>query len=287
MKPVEIIMLAINASMFLVVFVFGTTAKLQNITYLFRHPRLLVRAILSMNVIMLAFAVAVCLVFRPPTPIQIALVGLAVSPVPPFLPSRQFKAGGTTRYTFGLLVAAALVAIPLAPLAVEIVGRLMGLSVHMPIAKVAAIMAISILIPLLAGVAFRHFFPDFAERIRRPAALGANIVLALACIPVLVIETPVFWTLVGNGVLLCLVGFTVVGLAVGHFLGGPVPDNRTALALATGSRHPAISLAIASINFPDEKAVIAVVVYHLIIGALVATPYVIWRIRADKAGHAT
>ena len=279
MKPVEMLMLAVNASMFLMVLVFGTTAKFENVTYLFRHPALLIRAIFAMNVILLAFVVAVCVAFTPPLPIQVALLGLAVSPVPPFLPTKQFKAGGSRHYTFGLLVAASLVAIAFAPIAIELVGHLLGLSVRMPISKVAPIMLMTILIPLLAGVVFQHFAPALAARLRRPIIIGANIVLALACLPVLVAETPIVWKLVGSGLLACLVTFSVVGLVVGHVFGGPDADNRTALALATASRHPAIAIAIASINFPGEQAVIAVVIYHIVIGSIVAIPYVVWRAR--------
>ncbi|RVD53736.1 hypothetical protein EN746_08400 [Mesorhizobium sp. M8A.F.Ca.ET.023.02.2.1] len=56
------------------------------------------------------------------------------------------------------------------------------------------------------------------------------------------------------------------------------------LALATGTRHPAVAMAIASLNFPDEKAALAVMLWHLVIGAIVSIPYVRWR-RAlhDKA----
>lgn len=279
MQPFEMLMLAINASMFLMVFAFGTTAKFENVTYLFRQPALLIRAILAMNVILLAFVVAVCVAFTPPVPIQVALLGLAVSPVPPFLPSKQFKAGGSRHYTFGLFVAASLVAIVLAPITIRLVGRLLGLSVHMPTGNVATIMLMTILVPLIAGVVFRHLAPGPASNTRRSMIIGANIVLALACLPVLVVETPVVWKLVGSGLLACLVGFSVVGLVVGHLLGGPDADNRTALALATASRHPAIAIAIASINFPGEQAVIAVVIYHIIIGSIVAIPYVVWRTR--------
>ncbi|HEY6985307.1 MAG TPA: hypothetical protein VH375_04445, partial [Rhodanobacteraceae bacterium] len=108
MNAIQLMMLAINASMFMVVFTLGLGATFESIIYLFRRPALLVRSLLSMNVVMLAFAIAFCLTFRPPPAINIALIGLAMSPVPPFLPNQQLGAGGSSRFVFGLLVGTAL-----------------------------------------------------------------------------------------------------------------------------------------------------------------------------------
>jgi BASS family bile acid:Na+ symporter len=279
MNAQHLLMLALNASMFLVVFVLGLGATFQSVTYLFRHPALLLRSILSMNVIMLAFAILVCVWFQPPPAIRIALVGIAISPVPPILPNQQLGAGGASKYVFGLLVGTALSSIVIAPLAIELLDRWYGLNVHLPPAKVATMMFVSIVIPLILGILVNRFAPAFAARITKPVSMFANILLVVAALPMLVAVTPVLWPLVGNGVVAALVAFTIVGIAVGHFLGGPSEENRSVLALATGSRHPGIPLAIASINFPDQKDVIAVVLYHLIIGALVALPYVIRRKR--------
>jgi BASS family bile acid:Na+ symporter len=125
--------------------------------------------------------------------------------------------------------------------------------------------------------------PAFAARIAHPVSIFATVLLIAAFLPVLFVVVPAVWHLVGNGVLVCLTAFTLVGLAVGHLLGGPDPDNRTVLGLASGTRHPGIAMAVASINFPEEKAVMAVVVFHLIIGAIVSLPYVRWRKRVHTA----
>ena len=121
------------------------------------------------------------------------------------------------------------------------------------------------------------------HQILTPIANSLFASFVVAALPMVVAVTPLFRPLVGEGVLAALGGFTLVGIAVGHWLGGPSEQHRSVLALATGSRHPGIALALASINFPDQKDVIAVVLYHLLIGALVALPYVIWRKRVHAA----
>ena len=67
------------------------------------------------------------------------------------------------------------------------------------------------------------------------------------------------------------------GLAAGHLLGGPQSEDRTALALSTSSRHPAVALAMASANFPDQKLIPAAILLYLIVNAIVSLPYLAWR----------
>jgi BASS family bile acid:Na+ symporter len=142
---------------------------------------------------------------------------------------------------------------------------------------VASIVMIPILIPLLAGIGFGHIAPALAARIASPVSLVAMLLLLVSLVPILFVATPALVALIGNGVLACLIAFALVGLCVGHFLGGPDSDNRTVLAIATAARHPGMAIAIASLTFPDEKAVMAVVLYHVILGGIVAVPYVKWR----------
>jgi len=287
MNALSLVMFAISASMFLVVFTLGLDTTFAGVTYLFRRPALLLRSILAMNIVMPVLAVAACLALHPSQTIAVALISLAISPVPPFLPNQQLGAGGPSRYVFGLLVATALVSIVLVPASIALIDVLFQRTVQIPTSKVAAIMLITVLVPLVLGVATRRFAPAFAERIARPVSIVGNVLLAAAAIPLLVAVTPLFWPLVGSGVIAALVAFTLVGVAVGHMLGGPDADRRAVLALATGSRHPGIALAIASVNFPARTDVVAVVLYHLVIGALVALPYVIWRKRARVRGRAS
>jgi predicted Na+-dependent transporter len=256
---------------------------MDDVTYLARHPRLFFRSILAMNGVMLLFAIGVIMLFGPPAPVKIALIALAVSPVPPVLPGKQFQAGGSPGYTIGLLAGAAIFSIVFVPLVIEAIGAVFGLDMHEPVDKVASIVMISVVIPLVAGIVLRHFAPALAERMASPISTCATVLLALAVVPVLVVAAPTFWSLVGNGVLACLIAFTLIGVGVGHLLGGPNPNNRAVLALATGTRHPGIAIAISSINFPNQKAVLSVVLFHLIIGAIVSLPYVQRHKRARAA----
>jgi len=285
MTLVDIIGMAIRGSIFLLVFAIGLDATIREVSYLVRRPGLLARSLLSMNVVMLAFAIAVVLLFKLEPEVKIALVALAVSPVPPILPKRQAKAGGSHDYAIGLLAAAAAAAIILVPAAIALVGRIFGRTAYVPSGKVAVIVLITVLVPLLAGALARRFFPEFAKSAMRPISLVAMILLVAASLPILFVAGKAMWALVGNGTIVCLALFTIAGLITGHALGGPDPGHRTVLALATGVRHPGVALAIASINFPDHKAVAAAIVLYLIVAVLISTPYVKWRVRQRAAAE--
>jgi BASS family bile acid:Na+ symporter len=93
-------------------------------------------------------------------------------------------------------------------------------------------------------------------------------------------------SLVGNGTVLAIAAMGVTGLLAGHWLGGPDPDDRTALAIASSMRHPGVALAIARRNFPEEPLVPAAVLLFLLVNVIVTLPYGAWRRRAhaDRAG---
>jgi BASS family bile acid:Na+ symporter len=279
----QFIMLAIKASIMLLVFGLGLHASPRDATFLFRHPRLLARSLLSMNIIMPLFAVVVARMFDLHSAVEIAIVALALAPVPPILPSKQEKAGGAASYAIGLLVAAGLFAIVLVPAGVELMGKIFAQELHMTARAVAVIVLLTILAPLTAGLIVNRLAPAFAARIARPVSLFATALLVVAALPVIVAAWPAVISMIGNGTLLTLAIFAVVGLVVGHWLGGSDPDHRTVLALATATRHPAIALAIAGANFQQQRAVLAVVVLYLLVSTVAAFPYVAWRKRRHAA----
>jgi len=281
----QLIPLAINASIFAMVFALGAKTERGDAVYLLDHKSLLIRSLLSMNVVMVVVASAIAALFDLPRPVEIALIAIAISPVPPILPSKQVKAGGTASYAISLLVTASIASLIVAPLAVSAVGYLFHRETVAGVSRIASTVLISILVPLLLGIALRIFLPAVANRVAAPLARAGTILLLLAVLPVLFVATGTIWQFVGDGFFAILVAFSLIGLAVGHLLGGPDPHNRTVLALATSTRHPGVAMALAGINAPEEKAMLAVILYHLVIGAVVAVPYI--KLRLGPSGGLT
>ena len=112
------------------------------------------------------------------------------------------------------------------------------------------------------------------------------MLLVIAAVPVLISEWPAIASLIGNFTLVAIIVFVLVGLAIGHLLGGPDPEDRTVLALSTATRHPAVALAILH-NAPDQKTVMAAVLLVVIVGFIASVPYVMWRTRQSHGNEAT
>ena len=268
----QIVMLALIVSIFGTVFGFGLRATKEDLLYLIRRPGLLVRSLLSVFVIMPVIAVALVEIFNFRPEVEILLVALAISPVPPILPKKESKFGGHGSYALGLLAILSLVSIVAVPLVVEILQRVFGRELTISTVTIAAAIVKTVLAPLVAGMAVRAWLPALAEHIERPVALAANILLPLAALLLVAGALPAMWATLGNLTLFAVVIFTVAGLAVGHVLGGPNPDHAVVLALSTASRHPAIALAIASATFPDQQFGPLVLLY-LVVAAIVGFPY--------------
>jgi BASS family bile acid:Na+ symporter len=98
----------------------------------------------------------------------------------------------------------------------------------------------------------------------------------MAALPVLFGIARTAFSLIGDGTLLSLGSFALIGLIIGHLLGGPDPDNRPILALATASRHPAVAMAIAHANFPEQKLAGAAVFLYLILSGILSALYLSW-----------
>ena len=182
--------------MALMVFCVGLHARIADLAYLVERPSLLLRSLLAMNVIMPAIAVGIALAFDLNHPLEVALIALAVSPVPPILPGNQLKAGGRSSYVVGLLVTTALVSIVFVPTAAVLIGRVFGYEVHTAASAIAWIVVTSILAPLLAGVVVRRLAAGIAARIAGPLSHVATIVLVVAFLPVLLKIWPAIVALV-------------------------------------------------------------------------------------------
>jgi BASS family bile acid:Na+ symporter len=285
MDLAQLIRFAITASVLLLVFALGLRATVEDAAYLFRQPARLLRGFLAMGVIVPAVAAILAALFDVAHPVKIALLAMAVSPVPPILPGKQLKLGGRSRYVFGLLVAASLVAVVFVPLAIEVLGWLFGRETHVGAGVVARIVGITVLLPLAAGLAIHQMAPMVAERVGPWASKFGTVLLLAAVLVVLVAMGPAILSLVGDGTVLVIAAVVAAGLLAGHWLGGPDPDDRTALAIASSMRHPGVALAIARLNFPEDKLVPAAVVLFLLVNVIVTLPYGAWR-RRVHAGRA-
>src|SRR5450631_3731412 len=269
MDVASLLLLAIKTSILLTVFSIGLNASWQDALSLFRNPWLLIRSVLSMNVIMPLVAAGLVVVFDLSASVKIALVALAISPVPPILPKKELKAGGHASYAVGLLVAIALLAIVTVPVTMTWFAHAFDRTANIEPFAVAKIVLKSVFAPLAAGIALHHLAPALAARIARPVGLLGMVLLIASALPLAYASWPMFRQLFGNGTALIVAGMAVTGLFVGHVLGGPEASDRTVLALSTTSRHPAIAMTVAIAAGAESKPELAAIPLYLIVALLV------------------
>jgi bile acid:Na+ symporter, BASS family len=267
------VILALQASILMTVFAFGLRATFSDVAYVVRHPSLLVRSLLALLVIMpiIAIALTEAFAFRPS--VEIVLIALAISPIPPILPGKEEKAGGHTSFALGIMAIAGLVSVVTVPAAVRLIGRYFAQPFAMSSGAIAKIVLTSIVLPLAAGLLFRSIWPAVAARIVKPLALVATVMLVAGFLVIFAAAFRDVLALIGNGTILALAAFAAAGFAIGHWLGGPDREDRVALAFSTACRHPAIAMAVATANFPNERYLGATIILYLLVSAAVGILY--------------
>ena len=273
MTIAQLIGLVLQASLAVIVFCVALNAQRGDMVSLLRRPGLWLRSILAMNIIMPLIAVLLAGAFALNRQIEVALIALAVSPVPPILPNKLMKAGASRSYSVALLALSAAMAVVLIPATIWLLGQAFGREVLVPPAAVFKAVAMSVLAPLLTGALVRELAPNVAAKISGPMAKLANVLLLAAFVPVVVVAWPELVKELGNFTLVAIAVLTLGGLLVGHVLGGPHDGDRTALALSTASKHPGVAIAVAGIIAPGDKSIVAAVLLAFLFGILVTAPY--------------
>ena len=272
----DLIKVGILLSVFLTVLGMGLAATWADVTYLLRKPGLLARSFLSMFVVMPIICVCVALYFNLPPAIKVALVALAISPVPPFVPKKELMSHGHEGYAFSLLSLAGMFSIVFVPVVTSLFARWFNHPAAISPAKVAQVVGMTILIPLLVGIALRAWKPAPALKAARLAGLIGLVLLVVCTVPLLIRLWPLIASFIGNGTVLILAGIALVGTAVGHFLGGPDAGDRKVLAIATSARHPGVAITIATSAYPDGKLALGAVLLYVLVVSLATLPYVLW-----------
>ena len=99
----SLVILSLKLAVGLIMFSLGLNSTMSDAAYLLHNPKLLIKSIISMNLIMPFVAVTMILTLGLKQEVNLALFALAISPIPPLLPNKALKAGGKISYTVSLL----------------------------------------------------------------------------------------------------------------------------------------------------------------------------------------
>lgn len=277
MNPATILKLVLLLGVVLLVVAIGARARLEQPLALLRRPGLALRALLAMYGLFPAGVLALVAVAPLREGVGAVLLGFAVAPVLPPWARKGLAIGGQGEVVMGLQILSTVVGLLLIPPMLWLVGRLFGVSTVLAPLAVEQVLLVTVVAPLAVGMGLAKLRPAAAERLAAGAERVGGLLLLLGAVVLLLVQGPAILGVIGQGTLLATVAVVVVGLAVGHGLGGPQQGNRGALASATVSRHPAIALILATAaGQGSEATVIGTVLLYLLVVLLISAPYERW-----------
>src|SRR5215475_4888395 len=282
----SLIGLGFTVSIFLGVLAVGMRVASTDLRYLCDRPARLARSVLAMNVVVPIVAVLVCKMFSLHPAVTLALVTLAVAPVGSLFSQAMLPlvAPGNAGYARGLFFTSIVLSVVLTPLTVELMQVIFGGDVHVNPLSVAEVVVGSVLLPLGIGLAIARWWPA-ATRWNVVIQTVSSVVLAVSSVALLVIAWSRLGLVIQEGTFTAITITTLVGLALGHFLGGPGEDDRTVLAFATVSRHPGVAIVVAGLM--DEPLAPIGVLLAVIVSEIAVAPYQQWRKRLRATGLTT
>ena len=267
-------------STFAFVFSRGLRTPIRDLRYFGARPGLLLKSLLSVDLMVPLIAIAVIILVRPVKSTSIGLLLLAASPAAPLVLNNISKAGGKLDYAVSLQVILASLSIVTTPITIFLLSSATNLQLGIGLLAVARQVGISILAPIIAGIAIRQLFPVLAEQIIRPLEVLSQIILILVIVAVILFTYRLLLMLdIKSYFAIALM--TVGSLVSGHLLASRLPVEQTTLAIESASRNSGLALLIASDFVTLEKA-LPVMIPYIITSALIGLVYV--RYRKMKGG---
>lgn len=267
------LLLLLKLSVALIILAIGMDSTPRDMAYLWRRPGLLLRSLLAMYVLAPLAALILVKALTLPPGVEIGLLVLAVSAGAPLLPRKLLHIGDGA-YIFSLVVTSTLLAIVLVPAWLAALGPQFGNPPNLESSRVAWVLVKSFFLPLAVGMLVRWFFPTFAQQVGDRLMAIAGLVLTVCALALLLLHWDVLLEAGWPGVL-TLAALIVLALAIGHWLGGPAEEDRTALAIACSTRHLGIAVLVAA-SLPGPRTAVIIAVY-ILTSAAISMPYLRWR----------
>lgn len=282
MDAASLVKLAVIASVVLLVFATGLAAPVGTLRSAAARPAELGRAALAMFVLFPVAAVFIVLALPLSPTVRLALLALAVSPIAPILPAKQLKLGGKYDYALGIQFVAAAASLVAAPMLLFLWEKVFGRTFTFDMTGVPRMILITIVAPLLAGIATMLLAPALAQRLVKPLHQLGMVLLLGGLAAILLAAGRGILGAASWATLLAILLMSVVALTIGHLLGGPDQGNRHALALATLTRHPGVAIGLAAAtDMVSPQSVAPIAFLYLLASIVFSLPYT----RLAKAGR--
>ena len=268
----------LGASLALTVFAYSMRARRSDFLFFLTERRLLLISLLSIFSLSPMVAIAVIEWVEPPLVVRVAIASMSISIIPPLLPWKQLKDKGDRNYAVGLTLVVSVLAVGVVPATADLLGRVSNHPYGVPPWEIASYVLTIVLLPTALGIAFGYRFKGLSNRIAEPLARVAGTGTLVAVAAVLVSVARDIPDVIGTRTLIAFFLFNLIALGIGHLLGGPNPERAVVLGLSSASRHPAVAITIASVNYPGERFTAAVMLC-VAVNMAITTPYLRWQMK--------
>jgi BASS family bile acid:Na+ symporter len=260
----------------------GLRTRIADLGYFGARPGLLVRSLFSVDILVPVIAMIVIILVGPSKATAAGLVVMASSPAAPLVLRKISKAGGRAEYAVSLHLVLALLAIVTTPVTLELLSGATDFQLGIGPLAVAGRVGLSILVPVITGMAFRWLFPALARRLIRPLEAVSNIILASAFIIILLFTYRIL-LMPEIRSFIAIVLMIVASLVSGHLMASGTPEERTTLALESATRNIGLALLIAS-DFTSLEKALPILLPYIIISVIIGFIYVNYRKMTRSAG---
>jgi BASS family bile acid:Na+ symporter len=210
------------------------------------------RSLVAALILVPAAALALILLLKPAPAVGVGLAILVACPPAPLMIKAATKKGGDPAFMATLHLTLAAVAIFTVPAVLNALAIPLGFSADVDLAALLSILAKTILLPIVLGLAARALLPTWAGTWAAPLGKAGSIgllvvVIALAGVLFRALLNMDAWSYV------VIAATAVAALAIGHvMIGSDYADKRTVLAVECAVRHPGLAIAIGTTNFTAE-----------------------------------
>jgi BASS family bile acid:Na+ symporter len=263
------------ATVFVVMFHLGLGIPPREFLRAWRQPALTLKALFSVLVAVPVIALVVSRMLGLPRAAEVGIVLMAIAPGAPVALQRSLGAGAERSFAPGLQITVALAAVVSMPLSIAALDVLYDATARASPWQIMRQVTFVQLLPLALGVLVGRRLPRIAALLG-PIVDRAWKVLLLVLLALAVIA---FWRVMvaaGLRVALAAAITTLGALAVGHWLGGPVPGTRTAVAITSAARNPGLAMLVAALN-EASPAIRATLLTYMVVAAFTALPYALAR----------
>jgi bile acid:Na+ symporter, BASS family len=242
----------------------GLEINREHLMAALKNVGLIARALLANFIVVPIIGFAVVRLFHVEGYVAVGILLMTIAAGVPFLVRAAGRqSGGSLGFAAALafiMPALSIVTIPLTALLV----LPPDMEAKVPFVQLIVSLVGLQLVPLLIGLLVSDRAPALTAKLQRPLVL----VFAVAVVALLIIISPELYkdviAVYGSHGMLAALAIVLLSLVAGWVLGGPEPENRRTLSIATALRNIGTCAVIATASFPNTLVTPAVLSYFFI-----------------------